>query len=201
MSPRQVHFAGMEADERIIAIWRRHVSVVAGATTRAIILLVLPFAVIVAVDALWYDLSLSAGGVSIVALVLGLSAYVLLVGSLFFRTWLDYYLDAFIVTSERIVRIEQRGLFDRIVSSLRLDRIQDITVETKGVLSTFMKFGTINVQTAGEQERFTFTTIPNPEAVKQAILEAAERYSAARPAPASPPPPAARPPTTGTPAR
>ena len=111
-------------------------------------------------------------------------------GSLFFLcTWLfafveftDYYLDTWIITTERIVNIEQKGLFERTAAELDLVSVQDATAEVRGFLETIFEYGDVLIQTAGEQERFHFINVNHPEQIKETImklaLEAKERLSA-----------------------
>ena len=88
----------------------------------------------------------------------------------FFIIWVDYYFDVWIVTDRRIVNIEQKGLFSRIVSELELENIQDITTDVKGIIPTFLNYGNLYVQTAAEKERFIFRHIPDPYEVKDIIM-------------------------------
>jgi len=99
----------------------------------------------------------------------------LFVWNLFFILWLDFYLDAWIVTNERIININQRGFFNREISELKLTKIQDVTSEIVGFVPTILGFGDIIVQTAGEVERFEFHQIPNPNEVKNIIVELQEK--------------------------
>jgi hypothetical protein len=96
--------------------------------------------------------------------------FLLLLWIMSFLVWIDYYFDVWIVTDQRIVNIEQKGLFSRIVSELELEKIQDITSDVKGVIATFLNFGDLQVQTAAEQERFLFHNIPDPYTVKNMIM-------------------------------
>ncbi len=88
----------------------------------------------------------------------------------FFLLWTDYYLDAWIVTNLRVIAIEQRGLFDRNISTFRLDMIQDATVKVPGVLATILRFGTVEVNTASE-ESFVFRGSARPYELKERIME------------------------------
>ncbi|MFZ3031894.1 MAG: PH domain-containing protein [Candidatus Moraniibacteriota bacterium] len=87
-----------------------------------------------------------------------------------FLTWIDYYFDVWIVTNERIVNIEQRGLFARSISELRFSRVQDVTASASGLVSTILNFGDVSVQTAAEEERFVFRQVSDPFAVKDRIM-------------------------------
>lgn len=108
-------------------------------------------------------------------LLFGESLATLFIWNFFFILWLDYYLDAWIVTNERIINIEQRGFFMRNISELKLTKIQDVTSEIIGVIPSLLNYGNIYVQTAAEKERFTFIQIPNPNKVKNAIVQLQEK--------------------------
>lgn len=107
-------------------------------------------------------------------LVFGGSALFLFLWVFLFQLFLDYYLDSWIVTNRRILNIEQNGLFGRVVSELRLYRIQDVTATVNGFTKTLFNYGEVDIQTAGERERFGFEEIPRPNEVSKTILELAE---------------------------
>jgi len=89
-----------------------------------------------------------------------------------FLAFMNYYLDVFVVTDERILHIEQHGAFSRSVAELRLERIQDVSVEQHGLLPTLLHFGNIHVQTAGETRAFMFESVPRPEQLKEVVMQA-----------------------------
>ncbi|MEK7555155.1 MAG: PH domain-containing protein [Patescibacteria group bacterium] len=84
----------------------------------------------------------------------------------------DYYLDSWIITSERLVFIELKGLFSRTVTSMELENIQDISVEVHGILETVFKFGDVRIQSAGAAAAFVFKQVRHPYAVKDMISSA-----------------------------
>lgn len=108
-------------------------------------------------------------------MVLFTSTYYLFIWLFAFHSFVDYYLDVWIVTDERIVNIEQKGLFNRTVAEQKLYRIQDVTSELKGFFSTTLNFGTVHIQTAGEKARFVFKQIPKPYAVARKITKLVEQ--------------------------
>lgn len=105
--------------------------------------------------------------------VLLASAYFLAVFLIFLTQFTDYYLDIDIVTNDRIIDIEQTSLFGRSVSELDLSRIQDVHSEVKGIIPTLFGYGTVKIQTAGEDKNFVFKQVSNPHVVRQRILELA----------------------------
>lgn len=109
-------------------------------------------------------------------IILAASAYTLAIWLFTFLEFTDYYLDVWIVTNERIVNIEQRGLFTRVASELHLSSIEDATSEVKGMFRTFLDFGNVFIQTAGEKTRFVFKNVPHPEVVKESIVKLINDY-------------------------
>ncbi len=99
------------------------------------------------------------------------SAILLIGWMVFFIIWTDYYLDVLIVTDKRIIDIEQRGFFKREVSTVRLESIEDITINVSGVVATFLDYGTLKLQTAAENREFIINDIPHPNQVKSTIFE------------------------------
>lgn len=107
--------------------------------------------------------------------LLGGSIFFLFCWLFLFQHFIDHYLDIWIVTTHRIIDITQHGLFGRTTAELVLDRVQDVTSEVNGFVRTFFDYGTIYIQTAGEQQRFTFENIPHPVHVAKRILELAQQ--------------------------
>ena len=88
-----------------------------------------------------------------------------------FMIWIDYYFDIWVITSERIINIEQKGMFSRKASELRFQKIQDITTEVTGFLPTVFNYGDVRIQTAGTTEEFVFRTISDPYNIKNIVMK------------------------------
>lgn len=102
-----------------------------------------------------------------------LSCLWLMAGSIAIATvWTNYYLDVWIVTDKRIINVEQLTLFSRETTTMRVERIQDATVEIHGFLPTMLGFGNLRIQSAGDSgEHMMFQGLPNPEYVRGVVLE------------------------------
>ncbi|MBM5789882.1 hypothetical protein FJZ23_02225 [Candidatus Parcubacteria bacterium] len=107
-------------------------------------------------------------------MILGASIYFLSIWLFASIEFTDYYLDTWIVTNERIINIEQEGLFHRTASELDLAAVQDTTAEIRGIVQTVLSYGNVFVQTAGEQRRFHFKKIHHPERIKEIITRLVE---------------------------
>ena len=89
--------------------------------------------------------------------------------------WVLYYVNVQLITNERIVDISQRSLFHHVVSELYLTKIEDVTGETEGIFETALGFGDVYVQTAGTEERFVFSRVPQPEKIEKMILDLSQQ--------------------------
>ncbi|MFA6414526.1 MAG: PH domain-containing protein [Candidatus Paceibacterota bacterium] len=89
-----------------------------------------------------------------------------------------YFLNAWVLTNQRIATIKQRRFFVREVSSLLLTRVQDVTTNVSGIVPSLLGIGDIKVQSAGADVEFTMRGIPRPEQMRDLIL----KYVSAEPA-------------------
>lgn len=102
-------------------------------------------------------------------LILGLWWLVLWIAA--FNTFTSYYLNQWIITSHRIIEIDQHGFFNRQVSSLLLNRVQDVTSDVRGLFATLLGYGTITVQSAGANDYFRMHGIPHPADLRDLIMK------------------------------
>lgn len=104
-------------------------------------------------------------------LVFGIALWGLILWLRYFSFWTDHHLDGWILTNKRVIDVEQRGFFRREVASFRLERLQDVTTEVKGIIATFLDFGDVHVQTAGADKEFILRMAPKPKEIKAVIME------------------------------
>lgn len=107
--------------------------------------------------------------------VFAYAIWLLAIWVMFFIEWTDYYLDLWIITDKKIIDVEQKGFFNREVTSFIYAHIQDITVETKGFIETFFKFGTLHIQTAGHNREILIKDAHYPEDARSLILRLQEQ--------------------------
>lgn len=161
------HFKGQKADETIILVIRRHWFDVLQQLFIIFLMLAFLFGSFIYLPILFPILTTANMHDFFMFLA---NFFAMMIWILFFLVWIDYYFDVWIITTKRIVNINQRGLFSRMVSELELEKIQDITTDVKGVIPTFLNFGNVYIQTAGKTERFIFQSIPDPYAIKDLIM-------------------------------
>ncbi|MFA6105671.1 MAG: PH domain-containing protein [Patescibacteria group bacterium] len=110
----------------------------------------------------------------IVCLTLLAGIYYLAAGLFYFTYFVNFYLDLLVITNDRLLHIEQEGVFSRTISEVDLYKIQDITSTINGFIPSLFDFGDLLIQTAGAVEKFMITNVPDPEHLRQHILDLAE---------------------------
>jgi len=102
-------------------------------------------------------------------LFLGLWWLCLWIGA--FNTFTQYYLNHWVITTHRIVRIRQHGFFDREVSSFLLVKVQDVSTSVDGIFADLLGYGCVRVETAGDASRhFSMDGIDNPTGMRDLIM-------------------------------
>ena len=107
----------------------------------------------------------SWGGIG-VALFLALLSTGLIYGGREFFTW---YSNVFIITTERIIDIDQKGFLHKTVSEISYDKIQDISYSVIGLKQTIFKLGTIKIQATGAA--LLIKSIKEPAKVNQLLAD------------------------------
>ena len=105
-----------------------------------------------------------------------LSLFLLILWIIIFLSLTTLYLDYWIVTNQRTIHAELKGIFSREISSVNHDKIQDITVKVQGFFPTLFHFGNLHIQTAGEFRELIFEEIPDPEKTKDIILKVQREF-------------------------
>lgn len=159
-------FPGQKEDEKIEVFLRRHWISFLPSLLIVMVFLLIPLAAFLTIKIAKINLSEFWG-----LTVLAFSTELLIAFAFFIASFIDYYLDVSIVTNQRIIDIEQKGLFNRSISQQELVRVQDVKTKKKGVLQTFFDYGDVFIQTAGESPNFLFQNIPKPNEVAQKIME------------------------------
>lgn len=161
------YFPSQKTQEKVFLLLRRHWFTYFGFVAVAVIMSIPLLAVII----VWINrpdyFSASIGNIAIILVF----AYILFALAIMLYGFIDYYLDVYIVTNERIVNIEQNGFFKRKISELHLHQIQDVSAKVNGMFSTMLHYGNVYIQTAGERENFLFQSIPNPYRVSKLIVD------------------------------
>ncbi len=97
---------------------------------------------------------------------------VLIIGGIIsFYIWFLWNNGVYVVTNQRVIRIEQLGLFNRQISEAEIDRIQEISTEINGPIRTMLNFGDVRLQTAASGEgKVVLEDVIDPYDIQQQIV-------------------------------
>ncbi|KKS39048.1 MAG: hypothetical protein A3G49_03115 [Candidatus Sungbacteria bacterium RIFCSPLOWO2_12_FULL_41_11] len=168
----------LNPDEKILMVIRRHWFVMVGPVVLLIILLVFPSIFLTTVPYFYPALNNSPEIQPMINFSLAL--YILTVILYLFIWWSDYYLDIWIITNKRLVDIEQKGLFNRHISEMNVENIQNVTLQIEGLIPTLLKFGNLLVETAGEGQ-FKIKDAPNLYEAKDLLLRFSNHHTNQQP--------------------
>lgn len=87
-----------------------------------------------------------------------------------FRNFLDYYLDALLITDSAVIDVEWHGWFHRESTRIDYSSIEGVSYEIKGVLGTILNYGTLTIERIGSGSVVEIENVKKPKDVESAIL-------------------------------
>jgi hypothetical protein len=159
----------LQQNEHIIKIIRKHWIVLLGQFISHVFLALLPVILFLIINGL-FDISWATLGYKLA--LIGVMIYWLALWISFFIFWTDYVLDTWVLTNQRLIDIEQLGLFNRRISTLSLDKIQDVTTQQIGILDSLLHTGQVIVQSAAINHEFHIPNAKDPLDTKNLIMQA-----------------------------
>lgn len=157
-------FDGQRQGEELLFVFRRHII----AMRKGFYGLFIPFAISAIPPLVWQD-NLKLFILPLVGLGIGL-----LIFSYHFIMW---YFTVYIVSTERLRQVTQKGFFGKDVVELRLSKIQNISYNIPGFSGEVLGYGTLVIQTfVGD---LVIHKVEHPDKIynklQDAVLNAVER--------------------------
>lgn len=166
--PEGVVFDGQEGGEKIILFLRPHVVTLIPPLLITIFLILVPFLVPAFLDLLNIDLANSLNAAQ--TFLLTVFWYLVVAGYAFYK-FIFWYFNVYLLTNERIVDFDFRGILQKEISYAELPQIEDVSPKIIGFFGTFFNYGNVFVQTAGTNPEFEFINVARPDLVAQEILK------------------------------
>ncbi|OIO54899.1 hypothetical protein AUJ46_02200 [Candidatus Peregrinibacteria bacterium CG1_02_54_53] len=92
------------------------------------------------------------------------------------RNFLDYFLDAWLITDQAIIDVKWHGWFHRTATKILFSDIQGVSYEIKGISGTLLRYGTITVEKVSTGGTISLDNVSRPRLVAAAILRTMEEY-------------------------
>lgn len=158
----EINFRGKRPDEKVFLVAKQHPWLLIG--------IPICWLIIIAVLVISYTL-LGASKFSSIILVA-----TLIIGTIYTVYQLFLWNNGiYIVTSQRVIKIDQDTLFSREISETEIDRIQEIATEINGPIHTLLNFGTIHIKTASNTSRMDLDDVADPYDIQQQIAQVQQR--------------------------
>lgn len=159
----------LEQNEHIVTIARRHWFKLVMQTMLIFFSLLIPLVVSSIVVALPQQ-SAEFGNLTILSMVFILM-WIFIIWNLGFIIWTNHFLDVLVITNKQIIDIEQIGLWNREISTLQINKIQDISTKTEGFIPSLLDYGDLEIQSAGSLTNFIVKEVQKPDLLRQKINE------------------------------
>jgi hypothetical protein len=165
--PDHVNFETKEDDEKIILLLRQHPIVNVNWIVISFILFVIPsFLTKFGVTDL-----LPSGYMLVFSLI-----WYLVTSTYALEGFLTWYFNVYFITTQRVIDVDFFNLIDKRVSDAHIEKIQDVSYTTKGVLGAAFNYGDVIIQTASEIPEFDFLRVPDPDRVVKILDELRDKY-------------------------
>lgn len=94
-----------------------------------------------------------------------------------FYKWLNWHYSVNIITNQRLIVINQKGLFNRKVKEVGFEKVQSINYHIKGIQAALLKYGDITLETyTGD---WLLKDIYHPEEIHSVMMDMTHQISQA----------------------
>ena len=87
------------------------------------------------------------------------------------RNYITWYLQTFIITNQRIIDIDQKGIFQKTVSDIPLAKTQDVFYKTKGIGQTLSRSGNVYIVLTDGKTQLEVRNVQRPRQIQQLIVQ------------------------------
>ncbi|OGL95708.1 hypothetical protein A2348_03715 [Candidatus Uhrbacteria bacterium RIFOXYB12_FULL_58_10] len=108
---------------------------------------------------------------------IGVVIFFALVGSaatMAFRSYLRWSNTMLILTDRRVIDVERRAFFDRVISETSYAHVDDVTYRVKGIIPTLFRYGDLRVHVAGSAADIEFRRVARPSRVHDLLNDLRE---------------------------
>lgn len=109
-------------------------------------------------------------------MIYGVSVAASFAGIWWIRNFMDYYLDAWLITTKGIIDLQWHGWFHRSSSRVLYSDIQGVSYEVNGILGTLLGYGSMEVEKISTGTTIDMQYVKRPRRIEAVILECMETY-------------------------
>ncbi len=99
------------------------------------------------------------------------SLLVLFAAAIVVEAFLRYRISLAMVTNQRVIIVDKRGLLDQEISVVELNKIQDMSTVKKGIVKLLLRCGDVFIRTNNSQsaDKITIKNVVDPYTIQQQI--------------------------------
>lgn len=169
-NPTDCRFEGQDPDEKILLLLRAHPITNISWIVLALILFLLPFGLPIISKLLLsigFDLSLVPERILTSFIIID---YLLVLVTVF-EGFLYWYFNVCLVTNQKVVDFDFESVLYKGVDLAPLAKIEEADSSVAGIIGTIFNFGSVSVQTAGENVAIKMKNVPQPDHVADLIVD------------------------------
>lgn len=168
-NPKGVRFQTQKHNEKIILFLRSHFITNISWIVLSLILIALPIIILTFLPNFGVSF-LSSPPITRFTATYTLFYY-LMVYSYVFISFLHWFYNVLIATSERVIDIDYSDIVVHNIAVTSLTHIQDVNYTQSGFIPTLFNYGDLFIQTAGSERNFEALSIPRPREATHIIGE------------------------------
>ncbi len=84
--------------------------------------------------------------------------------------------NALVITTDRIIDIEQRGIFEKVISDISLEDIEDVAGKIKGFWGTMFRYGNTMIEASEGRIKIVAEKVKYPEDLQRHIKKMKKQY-------------------------
>lgn len=168
-NPQDISFQTQKPHEKIILFLRSHFITNLSWIIVSIVLIIVPLILVIFLNNT--HLPFFSSEVTTRFTVVFILLYYLIVFSYVFLSFLSWFYNVFIVTTERILDIDYSDIVVHNMAETKLNHIEDVRYTQSGFIPSFIDYGNLFVQTAGTEENFEAFSIPKPAEATDIITQ------------------------------
>lgn len=124
-------FPGQKEGEKVISLIRKHPAVLSLPLVKALVFLIPSTFILIKFRNPYL-------------VILSFIIFVFALSYCLYR-WAVWYGEMYIISTERVIGIFQKGIFNREVAEISLEKVNDVTFEIKGIFSTVFGLGKVSI--------------------------------------------------------
>ncbi len=170
---RCFHLIEFDSNEELLLEIRKHLAgiLIMGIISALVSVAAISITFVLASSTVLTDIGMDGARKYIALLGFIITIGVVLMTAVYIHLFLN---DVVFVTNEKLAQVLYVTILSRKVSQLNIGDVQDVNVDQRGLLARLFNYGTLTIETAGEQNNYVFTYVPDPFHASRTIIAAHE---------------------------